>query len=144
MAPTAQQVSTCDLADLTCRGLFLPSGPSYVDPVLSATGGRLAVVGGVVGSDLFVVDLGDDSVRDLGQVSAGPWGTYGGDIGYGVGTEPPVWIDEGSLLVRVDSSSVVRVDVTTGARATVVAGDRFLPPADDYPGGTGLAYWAPR
>ena len=38
----------------------------------------------------------------------------------------------------------LRVDVTTGARATVVAGDRFLPPTDDYPGGTGLAYWAPR
>ena len=29
-------------------------------------------------------------------------------------------------------------------RPGAFAGDRFLPPADDYPGGTGLAYWAPR
>ena len=53
-----------------------------------------------------------------------------------------MWLDDQSLLVRVDSSSVVRIDLATGERTTVVVGDRFLPPADDYPGGTGLAYWS--
>lgn len=142
VSPSTRQVSWCDLAQLGCTVLAgLPGDRSYADPALAPSAGRVAVIGGAAGSDLFVVDLAPGTVRDLGQVSAGPWGTYGDGM-HGVGTEAPVWIDDLSLLVRIDSSSVVKVDLTTGARTTVVSGDRFLPPADDYPGGTGLAYWS--
>jgi hypothetical protein len=143
VSPDTRAVSWCDLAVLSCSALgALPADWSYVDPVLAPSAGRVAVVGGIVGSNLFVVDLASGQTRDLGQVSTGYRGAVDiGRQGYGVGSEPPVWIDDLSLLVRVDSSSVVRIDVGTGARSLIVAGDRFLPPADDYPGGTGLAYW---
>ncbi len=62
---------------------------------------------------------------------------------YGIDTEPPVWIGDEALIVRVNERDLVRIDVSTGERTTIVAGARFLPPADDYPGGFGFAYWQP-
>lgn len=149
VSSTPGLVSSCDLDTLTCEPVDAPFAPQgYADPALSPSGSSVALVGGLGGSategtSLVVASLSGDGHQTLGTVDSGPRGNIAlPGVGYGVGTEPPVWIDDLSLLVRVDSSSVVRVDTTTGARTTVVTGDRFLPPADDYPGGTGLAYWA--
>ena len=66
-----------------------------------------------------------------------------GRVGYGVEPEAQIPID-GGFLVRVDEGRIESVSGTRqDAPHLVVDGDRFLPPVDDYPGGSGLAYWHP-
>lgn len=143
-------VTACSLDDLSCASLDVPFAPQgYSDPAVSPDGARVALVGGLSGIEaegttLVVSDLVQGGHRELGRVDVGSRGNVAfGTVLYGIGPEPPVWIDNTTLLVRVEGSSVVVVDVVAGTRTPVVVGDRFLPPADDYPGGTGLAYWSP-
>jgi hypothetical protein len=149
----AGPVTTCELVLLTCEAVSLPAAPQgYSEPALSPGQSKVALVGGMGGTDLdghdlIVADLVERTWVDAGPVDAGRRGTIEvGDVGYGVVPEAAVWIDDSTLLARLDESSVIRVDLVNGGstRVPVVEGDRFLPPADDYPGGTGLAYWAPR
>jgi len=81
----------------------------------------------------------------IGEVDSAHRGTVAipGSGGFGVEPEPQIPVGVG-FLVRVDEGSVVYLS-TGGATAprVVVAGARFDPPADDYPGGSGLAYWHP-
>jgi hypothetical protein len=81
----------------------------------------------------------------IGEVDSAHRGTVSipGSGGFGVEPESQIPVGVG-FLVRVDEGSVVYLS-TGGATAprVVVAGARFDPPADDYPGGSGLAYWHP-
>jgi hypothetical protein len=141
LTPKRDAVDRCDLRTSTCTRIDLPRafpGPARV--VLSPDGQRWAVLGaGSNGTSVL-------SVLGSGAVGALELGTTGrGTLdGWALEAEPPLWLDNSALVVRVDERSVERIDVVSGARTTLVIGDRFLPPADDYPGGTGLAYWAPR
>jgi hypothetical protein len=150
ISSTPGLVTSCDLNTLVCEPVDAPFAPQgYSDPALSTDGSMVALVGGfdetdVEGTTLVVSDLESGGHRMLGRVDTVSRGNV--ELGaalFGTGTESPLWINDSGLLVRVDGSAVVRIDVRDGTRTTVVTGDRFLPPADDYPGGTGLAYWSP-
>jgi hypothetical protein len=101
----------------------------------------------VAGSELLIETEGPTdaaAVTSGGAIDDGTRGTIEVDgVGYGVVPEPPVWIGSEALIVRVNERDLVRIEVDTGERTTIVAGPRFLPPADDYPGGYGFAYWQP-
>lgn len=151
VAGSPNQVTTCTLSDLACGPVPVPFAPQgYSEPVLSPDEEAVALVAGVDGTHLglfhlMVADLsGTERVHDLGPVDRGGRGTVVLEgKGYGVVPEAPQWLDDRTLVARVDEREVVRIDVESGRRTSIVSGDRFLPPVDDYPGGSGLAVWRP-
>jgi hypothetical protein len=138
----SRELLRCDLLEVGCFGFTLAdvyrsAGP----PAFSPEEASVAVWG---------PDLAGYDVLTATNKGAAANGVRLGDqprsvSGVGYELEGPVWIDESALLVRVDEDRVERIDLASPSvgRTTVVSGDRFLPPADDYPGGTGLAFWSP-
>ena len=148
VTPDGRGVSACDLAELACGPLPLPDqNVRWGQPVVSPDGTTVAAIatsGGVLpGSNLVTARIGAQYAEILGHVDGpAPRGTLDVDgVEYGVSPEPPVWAGP-FLFARVDERRVERLP-SVGTSNWVVAW-RFLPPADDYPGGTGLAYWTPR
>jgi hypothetical protein len=150
VAGDPNRVATCTLAQPSCEALLLPFAPlGYSEPALAPTERAVALVGGIDSAtgayQLLVADLtGTGSVSDLGPIDSEGRGRVVVDgKGYGVTPEAPQWIDETSLLVRVDEHRLERVDAMSGERTIVVVGNRFRPTDDGYPGGSGLAVWRP-
>ena len=140
----------CDLVELTCQRQGVGTAYDRTSvPSFSPQGDAVALVGTDVDGRtvVTVVAPAGSTHPTLGVVGEGLALTDPPERQprFGSVLEPPQWIDERHLLVRAGRRvSVVELGDTGGAvPATVVEGERFLPPEDDHPGGTGLAYWAP-
>ncbi len=100
------------------------------------------------GAELVTMTLAPDAANrqrvPIGEVDATLRGTVViGSGGFGVVPEAQIPAGAG-FLVRVDEGRIEYLDAAgSAAPRLVVAGARFAPPADDYPGGSGLAYWHP-
>jgi WD40 repeat protein len=142
---TSGGVEVCDLRDLTCSAAAAPAtGTTFTQVSLSPNGLHVAVIGTEgEASQLQLTTLGVFTGLSFPEIDDLTRGTIDLDgASFGVEPEPPLWSGGSTVLVRTFEAAV-EAFTSDGSRTTVVSGDRFLVPADDYPGGTGLAYWAP-
>ena len=129
-------------ADLTSP-VFVPGSD---DVSLISTAAMSGIVPG--GASLVTISFAADATSRepvvIGRVASVRRGSI--DIGtasFGVVPEDQIPIGDG-FLVRVDEQSIDLMKASGSPRSrTVVAGARFLVPIDEYPGGSGLAYWHP-
>jgi Tol biopolymer transport system component len=138
-------VEVCDLRGLTCSAaVALAEGMTLTQVSLSPNGLHVAVIGTEArGSQVQLATVGASSGLSFPDVDDLTRGTIDLDgVGYRIEPEPPLWSSGSTVLVRTFEAAV-EAFTSDGSRTTVVRGARFLAPADDYPGGTGLAYWSP-
>ena len=140
--------------DAACTALGVPgaglTSPVFVpgsdDVSLISTAAMSGIVPG--GASLVTISFAADATSRepvvIGRVASVRRGSI--DIGtasFGVVPEDQIPIGDG-FLVRVDEQSIDLMKASGSPRSrTVVAGARFLVPIDEYPGGSGLAYWHP-
>jgi hypothetical protein len=106
-------------------------------PPNAATGASLVTIS-------FAADATTREPVVIGRVASVHRGAIDiGSTSFGVTPEDQIPVGRG-FLVRVDERSIdfMTAGGSSGHRAVVI-GDRFDPPADEYPGGSGLAYWHP-
>ncbi len=158
LAPRADVPTACGVyfgrSTASCAGfvtdtvashpVIAPGGRGDAAPPVAFVSDPTLMVGTLWWPPAISVPAGYEFTRSLGPIDDSMRGSIEIDeVSYGIDTEPPVWIGDEALIVRVNERDLVRIDVSTGERTTIVAGARFLPPADDYPGGFGFAYWRP-
>ncbi len=152
---TDAELWSCPLdrgVDAGCSALGVPglglSSPVFVPGSDDVSFISTEPMSGIVprGASLVTISFAADATSRepvvIGRVASLRRGSIDlGTTSYGVVPEDQIPLG-GGFLVRVDERSI---DLMTASGSppsrTVVAGDRFLPPADEYPGGSGLAYW---
>jgi hypothetical protein len=122
----------CGLGQASCVALTTPEMGTWMSPSPSSRS-RIALVNDserVVFGWAMVSRSGRTAPaqQNLGAIDDGTRGMIEIDgTGYSVVPEPPVWIGDEALIVRVNERDLVRIDVDTTKRTTIVAGPRFLP-----------------